>query len=185
MGAPRPVSERADRALTEVPTLESRRAPLAVLLGVLLSVLLAGCSGGAGTAVSETTTSARAGTSVEARAGSPMPGCPAPSPTAPGANESGLPLRSLCALPPEAADTWQKIKTGAKLPYPRDGIVFSNAERLLPARQRGYYHEYTVPTPGERDRGARRLVTGQSKEVYYTADHYESFVVVDSTATTR
>lgn len=184
MGTPPLVPGRADRALTAVRTRRGHRAPLGVLLGVLLSVLLAGCSG-AGTAVSEPTSSARTGSSVEARAGSPTPGCPAPSPAAPGANESGLPLRSLCALPPEAVQTWQKIKTGGQLPYPRDGIVFSNAERLLPARQRGYYREYTVPTPGERDRGARRLVTGQSNEVYYTADHYESFVVVDSMAIIR
>jgi len=63
--------------------------------------------------------------------------------------------------------------------------VFGNFERRLPQQQRGYYKEYTVPTPGSRTRGARRLVSGQGRELYYTADHYGSFVVVDPTAVTR
>lgn len=105
----------------------------------------------------------------------------------PGAAASRLPVRPLCALPAEAAQVWQQISTGQKLRYPNDGITFGNRERLLPARQRGFYREYTVPTPGESDRGARRLVTGGERgpalELYYTGDHYASFVVVDATAT--
>lgn len=57
--------------------------------------------------------------------------------------------------------------------------MFGNREGILPRKPSGYYHEYTVPTPGSPDRGARRLVTGEGGEVYYTADHYASFVVVD------
>jgi len=96
----------------------------------------------------------------------------------PGA-ESGLPVRPLSALPPEAAHTWELIQKGGPFPYSRDGIVFGNREGILPRKPSGYYHEYTVPTPGSPDRGARRLVTGEGGEVYYTADHYASFVVVD------
>ena len=80
-------------------------------------------------------------------------------------------------LPPEAITTLQLIERGGPFPYDRDGTTFQNRERLLPDRPRGYYREYTVETPGSRDRGARRIVTGgQPPEVYfYTDDHYRSF----------
>jgi ribonuclease T1 len=107
----------------------------------------------------------------------------APASAVPGAAESKLPVQPLSALPPEVAQVWAQIKAGGPFAYERDGITFGNRERLLPARSNGYYREYTVPTPGERDRGARRLVTGGDRgpgqELYYTADHYDSFVVVD------
>ena len=61
------------------------------------------------------------------------------------------------------------------LPYPRDGVIFGNYEKRLPPRPRGYYHEYTVPTPGSRNRGARRIIVGTPDERYFTADHYRSF----------
>ena len=60
-------------------------------------------------------------------------------------------------------------------PYERDGVTFGNFERILPRKTGGYYREYTVPTPGESDRGARRIVAGKAGEKYYSADHYESF----------
>ena len=80
-------------------------------------------------------------------------------------------------LPAEARDTLALIARGGPFPYRRDGIVFNNHERLLPAAPRVYYREYTVPTPGRRDRGARRIVTGGNPPVvfYYTDDHYRSF----------
>ncbi len=80
-------------------------------------------------------------------------------------------------LPPEAHATLALIQAGGPFPYRKDGTVFHNREGLLPERARGYYREYTVPTPGARDRGARRIVTGgRPPEVfYYTADHYRSF----------
>ncbi|MDQ3988514.1 MAG: ribonuclease N, partial [Actinomycetota bacterium] len=68
---------------------------------------------------------------------------------------------------------------GGPFPYEQDGTTFGNREGLLPDRERGWYREYTVPTPGEDDRGARRLVTGGERELYYTDDHYDSFVAVD------
>ena len=78
-------------------------------------------------------------------------------------------------LPPEARETLQLIKRGGPSPYPRDGVVFSNYEHVLPQRSRGYYHEYTVKTPGAHNRGARRIVCGIVPECYYTDDHYRSF----------
>lgn len=96
-------------------------------------------------------------------------------------SQSGLPVTALSELPDEAARTWELIQRGGPFPYPdRDGSTFQNRERLLPAKDRGYYKEYTVPTPGSRDRGARRLVTGSEDELYYTGDHYQSFVAVDT-----
>ena len=81
----------------------------------------------------------------------------------------------LVELPPEARETLALIKAGGPFPYARDGTVFRNREGLLPARPRGYYREYTVRTPGARDRGARRIVAGRDGEYYYTHDHYRSF----------
>ena len=81
----------------------------------------------------------------------------------------------LAELPYEAQQTLVLIKNGGPFPYRRDGIVFGNYEKHLPLRQRGYYREYTVKTPGSRDRGARRIVAGRSDEYYYTDDHYRSF----------
>jgi ribonuclease T1 len=78
-------------------------------------------------------------------------------------------------LPPQARQTLALIKSGGPFPYARDGIVFNNREGLLPRRERGYYREYTVKTPGARDRGARRIVAGRAGEFYYTHDHYRSF----------
>ncbi|MCB0880788.1 MAG: ribonuclease N [Thermoleophilia bacterium] len=83
------------------------------------------------------------------------------------------------ALPPEARATIRLIEAGGPFPYSRDGAVFGNRERLLPGRPRGFYREYTVPTPGSRDRGARRLVAGGgARLLYYTDDHYRSFRAV-------
>lgn len=98
----------------------------------------------------------------------------------PGA-ESGFEVVAFADLPAEAEQTWDLIERGGPFPYPeRDGTVFGNREGALPDESRGYYHEYTVPTPGSSDRGGRRFVTGGEDELYYTGDHYESFVVVDT-----
>jgi len=86
-----------------------------------------------------------------------------------------LAIISVAELPPQARDTLRAIKDGGPFAYPRDGVVFSNFERILPKRPRGYYHEYTVKTPGTRSRGARRIVCGPLPECYYTADHYQTF----------
>ena len=82
-------------------------------------------------------------------------------------------------LPREARETLALIRAGGPFPYDKDGTVFGNRERLLPRQPRGYYTEYTVKTPGSRDRGARRIVAGgdprSSGEYWYTDDHYRSF----------
>ncbi|MFI6348265.1 ribonuclease domain-containing protein [Streptomyces sp. NPDC050560] len=83
-------------------------------------------------------------------------------------------------LPSQAHDTLDLIDQGGPYPYPQDDGVFENREGLLPQQSNGYYHEYTVETPGSPDRGARRIIAGQATdEDYYTADHYESFDLVD------
>jgi ribonuclease T1 len=107
---------------------------------------------------------------------------------------SSIPVVAVANLPAEARDTLQLIKRGGPFPYPRDGVVFGNYERILPQQQRGYYHEYTVKTPGVPHRGARRIVCGivpargrpvgspllrsdpsALPECYYSGDHYRSF----------
>ncbi len=82
---------------------------------------------------------------------------------------------SIKKLPKEARETLALIKRGGPFPYRQDGTTFGNREKRLPIKARGYYREYTVPTPGARDRGARRIVAGRDGEYYYTADHYNSF----------
>ncbi|MFF4473699.1 ribonuclease domain-containing protein [Streptomyces sp. NPDC001599] len=83
-------------------------------------------------------------------------------------------------LPSQAHDTLDLIEQGGPYPFEQDGTVFQNREGILPSQSSGYYHEYTVITPGSDTRGARRIVTGEeSQEDYYTADHYASFDLVD------
>ncbi len=85
----------------------------------------------------------------------------------------------VAALPPEGRDVLVLIRAGGPFPHERDGVVFGNRERLLPAKPRGYYLEYTVRTPGVKSRGARRIVCGgpptRPDACYYTADHYQSY----------
>ena len=88
---------------------------------------------------------------------------------------TGLPEIAVAELPAEARETLRLIRQGGPFPYERDGTVFGNFERLLPQRERGYYREYTVKTPGLKSRGARRIINGRGAEFYYTDDHYKSF----------
>ncbi|MEV8374643.1 ribonuclease domain-containing protein [Kribbella sp. NPDC056861] len=94
-----------------------------------------------------------------------------------------IPSCTLSSLPTEASDTLALIHSGGPFPYDQDGTVFQNREGILPSESSGYYHEYTVKTPGSPDRGARRLIGGGATttpvHVYYTDDHYESFCEVD------
>lgn len=131
------------------------RAPrcLLALVALLCAVLLTGCGGHGDTPAST-------------------------RPTATPAWAAGMDTVTEDELPAEARDTLALIARGGPYPYAKDGAVFGNFERILPPHERGYYREYTVPTPGENDRGARRVVTGRGGEVYYTDDHYESFEAV-------
>ncbi|MDI3213870.1 ribonuclease domain-containing protein [Arthrobacter sp. AL12] len=139
-------------------------ALLALLLGLaVLAFVLAGVPG-SGTAPSG------AGTRSVVPAERAAPTAP-PAP----ANPSGLPEVKASELPAEARQTLGLITRGGPYPYSRDDVTFGNFERILPRKSSGYYREYTVRTPGESDRGARRIVAGQAGEKYYTADHYNSF----------
>ncbi|MEU0533413.1 ribonuclease domain-containing protein [Amycolatopsis tolypomycina] len=147
----------------------NRRRITAALIGLLVLVLggwLVKDNLGSGSSAPSPSPSVSA---TPAKGGAAVPGA-----------DSGLPVKALSALPPQAADTWKLIEAGGPYPYPRnDDVVFENREKRLPGKKSGYYHEYTVKTPGSPDRGARRLITGQARELYYTGDHYASFVVVD------
>lgn len=94
--------------------------------------------------------------------------------------QSGLPYVAVSALPREGQEMLKLIAAGGPFRYSKDGVTFGNREKILPKQSRGYYREYTVKTPGESDRGARRIVCGgqsatNTAECYYTADHYASF----------
>jgi ribonuclease T1 len=112
-------------------------------------------------------------------------GVPAATPEVPATvhsgigNTSGLPTVSLADLPVEAAQVVALIDADGPFPFRQDGAVFQNREGILPDRPSGHYHEYTVPTPGSDDRGARRIVTGADGELYWTDDHYDSFAWIE------
>ncbi|MCG0066044.1 MULTISPECIES: ribonuclease domain-containing protein [Streptomyces] len=102
--------------------------------------------------------------------------------TATTADAATASVGSICYgdLPSQAHDTLRLIAQGGPYPYTQDGSVFQNREGVLPGQPTGYYHEYTVKTPGSSTRGARRIVTGEEyREDYYTADHYATFDLVD------
>jgi ribonuclease T1 len=102
--------------------------------------------------------------------------------TAATADAAATTVGSICYgdLPSQAYDTLDLIEQGGPYPYSQDGTVFSNREGVLPSRSSGYYHEYTVITPGSSTRGARRVVTGEeTQEDYYTSDHYATFDLID------
>ena len=91
---------------------------------------------------------------------------------------------SLADLPREAKTTYALVKQGGPFPYSKDGVTFGNFEGNLAKKKRGYYREYTVPTPGAKNRGARRIVCGAGEAqwqrnapdaCFYTADHYQTF----------
>ncbi|GAB3345762.1 guanyl-specific ribonuclease [Lysobacter tyrosinilyticus] len=102
-------------------------------------------------------------------------GTPAAAPTHAEADHPAT--RYPAFLPAEAHEVLQRIARGGPFAYRQDGSVFQNRERRLPMQPRGYYHEYTVATPGSPDRGARRIITGGAppEDYWYTDDHYRSF----------
>ncbi|MER5473928.1 ribonuclease [Streptomyces sp. NPDC002935] len=98
------------------------------------------------------------------------------------ANAAATAVGGICysALPSQAYDTLDLIESGGPFPYSQDGAVFQNREGVLPSQSTGYYHEYTVKTPGSSTRGARRIVTGKKTlEDYYTSDHYVTFRLIN------
>lgn len=113
---------------------------------------------------------------------SSAPGTVSPASAPPAAARPGTGSVSVAALPEEARHTLRLILSDGSFPHRQDGQIFHNRERLLPLRERGWYREYTVATPGARDRGARRIVAGDdpAHEFWYTSDHYRSFQRIDS-----
>ena len=91
---------------------------------------------------------------------------------------AGMATIAESSLPAEARDVIKRIDDGGSFQYRQDGVTFQNRERRLPSEPSGYYREYTVATPGAADRGARRLILGRQGELYYSPDHYKSFLWV-------
>jgi ribonuclease T1 len=100
---------------------------------------------------------------------------PVSSACLPQGQSDSIPGIAVAELPAEARETIALIRKGGPFPHRRDAVVFGNFEKRLPAKARGHYREYTVRTPGAKDRGARRIVAGRGGELYYTDDHYNSF----------
>lgn len=169
-----------------MPTYAARRRSvpawvlaLVVLLGVALGWWVGqrgdqGGSAGASTDVVATSTASVGATPTAASTGDASPTTTS-GPTTARTPRSGLPTIAESRLPTQARDTLVLIHAGGPFPYDKDGAVFQNRERILPRQPTGYYHEYTVPKPGESDRGPWRLVAGDDGDVYWTADHYDSF----------
>lgn len=142
---------------------------LTVLLAALPLLLLPACSSG-----SQKTERTPATATSSAATGRPSSAAPGTVP----AWAKGMKTVTGDRLPPEARRTLELIAKGGPFPYEKDGSVFGNHENRLPRQARGYYREYTVPTPGSRNRGARRIITGEHSERFYTSDHYQTFEAV-------
>ncbi|MDX2393962.1 guanine-specific ribonuclease N1 and T1 [Streptomyces sp. DK15] len=143
------------------------RSLLRVLGALFLCVALAGVVGCGGDSAPAPPATAEASSGGEPTGRPALPGW-----------VKGMATVRADALPPQAREVLALIDKGGPYAYRQDGTVFGNFEKVLPRQKRGYYHEFTVRTPGERDRGARRIVTGQGGEFYYTDDHYETFKAV-------
>jgi ribonuclease T1 len=148
--------------------------PLLLAALAVLALLAFGGSGLLGQLAESPTTGPAS--SAAATPSARVPSAPAPSvPKAAPQNPSALPEIRESDLPPEGRRTLELIRAGGPFRYSQDDQAFGNFERILPRKDRGYYREYTVPTPGESDRGARRIVAGDGGEKYYTDDHYGTF----------
>ena len=152
--------------------MRNRSVAALLLTGLTVVVLLA--FGGTGV-LESLTGSPTPAVSSSADAGQGAPGPAAPAGSAAPANPSSLAEINESLLPAEARQTLASIRAGGPYRYSQDNKTFANFERILPRQDSGYYREYTVPTPGESDRGARRIITGSGGEKYYTQDHYDSF----------
>ncbi|WP_371614953.1 ribonuclease domain-containing protein [Streptomyces sp. NBC_00454] len=156
------------------------RSLLRVLGAVLLCAALVGavgCSGKNPAPTAAASTSASSGRSSASTGAEAVPSGSAAPTAAPGWAKGMATVRA-AALPQQARDVLALIDKGGPYQYRQDGTVFGNFEKALPQKKRGYYHEFTVKTPGERDRGARRIVTGEGGEFFYTDDHYKTFKAV-------
>ncbi|MGK4583396.1 ribonuclease domain-containing protein [Kitasatospora sp. HPMI-4] len=160
----------------------SRIRLIAVVAVLCCAVIAAAVYALLGTGRTASTRTSSHQTSPAAGSGGPKPSAPAK----PSASGTWVPTNPAIAdvcrskLPGQAQDTLALIAKGGPYPYRTDGVVFENRESRLPRHAGGYYHEYTVVTPGSGDRGTRRIVTGTAGEQYWTADHYSTFQEIDS-----
>ncbi|MGW3045182.1 ribonuclease [Kitasatospora sp. NPDC001159] len=160
------------------------KSPLVVVAVLILAVLA-----GAGYLLAGKGGSSHPKAAASAATTAAKPSAPKPSPPSgggtPAPGGSWVPadpaLADVCRtkLPSQAQDTLALIAKNGPYPYNRDGIVFENRESRLPKKADGYYHEFTVVTPGSNDRGTRRVVTGGSGEQYWSPDHYATFQEID------
>lgn len=159
---------------------QRRRYPRRVGLVGAIALLIAAVAGGISHCSPPPARDAQQTTASQSPAPSVRQQAPAtaPAPAAPPARYDTLDGQPVTAQDEVRGiwDTLRRIARGPPFPYKQDGASFSNREGRLPKRERGWWHEYTVETPGSPDRGARRLVVGKDGEVWYTADHYRSFV---------
>jgi ribonuclease T1 len=135
-------------------------ALLVLLIAAIVGLGLAGCGGSS----SKGSSAAPISAGVRGANTAPKP--------------AGIASVAEANLPAEARDVIRRIDSGGPFQYREDGVTFQNREGLLPSEPGGYYREYTVATPGAADRGARRLILGRQGELYYTPDHYRSFLWV-------
>jgi ribonuclease T1 len=158
-------------------TLPERRALWATTFALLVLMLALGSCAAGGAVTPDHTGAQAALTRTPARQAveTPTHTSTRRAPASPTVALSGLPTIQYDRLPVQARETIDLILRGGPFPHRQDGAVFQNRERLLPGKPNGYYHEYTVETPGSADRGARRIIGGQTGELYYTDDHYASF----------
>lgn len=156
-----PPADRASPRPTPSRTVLLLGVAVIVLLALVGACLVSGSRPGGG------------GTGATSAGAAPSAASSAPDGAA--TPDSGLAAIPESRLPREAAETLRLIRAGGPFPHRQDGAVFQNRERVLPRQPRGYYHEYTVRTPGESDRGPRRLVLGNSGDLYWTTDHYATF----------
>lgn len=150
-----------------------KRTGLVAAFMLLIVAVFSGCS----TAVDDAATPAAAPNSTAtASATTDNPAnAGTGSDLAPATATSDLPTVRVSQLPAQAVDTLELIDAGGPFPYDRDGVTFQNREGILPSQPQGFYSEYTVITPGSKDRGARRIVAGDDGSRFYTDDHYDSF----------
>jgi ribonuclease T1 len=145
-------------------------------LGAVLALLLLAVAGFVGGTTAERDPTAAVPAATQSRPVDPSTSS-GDAATRSGSTSTGLPVVDLDRLPVQARRTVALIDSGGPFPYAKDGATFGNRERLLPLERSGYYREYTVPTPGSDDRGARRVIAGDAgRQLFYTDDHYASFV---------
>lgn len=146
-----------------------------ILILLAAWIVITGGSGGSGDSAGDSSSSAATESNSAHNSGSGS------TSTSDGGStpDSGLDTIAESQLPAEGRETLTLIRSGGPFPYDRDGMTFQNREGILPSQARGYYSEYTVPTPGESDRGARRIIGGDDGDRYYTDDHYDSFKQIE------